>query len=218
MSRRRRSRRASEAAGLCSILGLLSEPPQPRTVEILAQGDRRSHGEPPSGCHSASDFRQPGNAHQSRFALAGFRLVLTLLPCTSASVIGPLRRGSSRGHPCPTKDPSSKPPITPPNRWPSPAKGYALRSNRRRGKCRPRLDFEHLCRVHPHHSGAASTTRHPTALRLGRRAARQGWAELPASVLCYLCVRYPFGYPFSELGVDCPNASSVALSRYARCG
>ena len=31
--------------------------------------------------------------------------------------------------------------------------------------------------MHPHHPGAASTTSLPPALRLGRRAFRQGWAE-----------------------------------------
>src|SRR5215211_2264158 len=44
---------------------------QSPTVEIRAQSNRRSHGEPPSVRHSESDFHQPGNPHESHFAPAG---------------------------------------------------------------------------------------------------------------------------------------------------
>jgi hypothetical protein len=61
----------------CDACRLVRRSWRPST-EILAQGDRRSHGEPPSVRHSASDVRQPGNAHQSHFALGGMRTELKL--------------------------------------------------------------------------------------------------------------------------------------------
>ena len=60
-----------KATGLGGILALFGEPPQPRTVEIPAQCDRHSHGEPPLVRHSESDFNQPGNPNKSRFAPVG---------------------------------------------------------------------------------------------------------------------------------------------------
>jgi hypothetical protein len=60
-----------KATGLGGVPALFGEPAQSRTVEILAQSNRHSHGEPPPVRHSESDFRQPGNPHESHFAPAG---------------------------------------------------------------------------------------------------------------------------------------------------
>jgi hypothetical protein len=75
-----------KATGLCGVFGLLGELSQLQTAEILAQSNRCSHGEPPPVRHSASDFPQPGNAHEARFALDG----ITRLHTNSVIHLSPL--------------------------------------------------------------------------------------------------------------------------------
>jgi hypothetical protein len=54
-------RERQQTTGLGGVRALFGAPAQSRTVEIRAQSNRRSHGEPPLVRHSESDFRQSGN-------------------------------------------------------------------------------------------------------------------------------------------------------------